>query len=262
MSKLDYLAFNRNAIESAQLNITESWKWDYCVAEAIQKDLGLEPLLKPVHGLVVVPHSHCMQFIGISHNTLWNTNLDSTPFFILYCPLHLSKGDVERCYRHLESVDALRGEAEGPGLGQAGEGRALRAPNSSPPGLYREAVWKLDLGSSRQYMAGRQEKTGPNWNKRGSDWIWETCYPWGHPGTGREPREVVQSPTQSVELSTCRDQAPSNLVWSHTWPCCEQGGQTKDFPRSLPTYGSVNLWSLLIYLSPLGDMIVLLKTVG
>jgi len=63
VSELNYLAFNRNAIESAQRNITESWKWDCCVAEGIQKDLELEPFSKSGHGLVVVPHSHCMQFI-------------------------------------------------------------------------------------------------------------------------------------------------------------------------------------------------------
>lgn len=54
-SRLDYLAFNRNAIESAQLNITASRKQDYCVAEEVEQHL--EMLLKPAHGLLAVPHS-------------------------------------------------------------------------------------------------------------------------------------------------------------------------------------------------------------
>lgn len=63
-SRLDYLAINRNAIESAQLNITASQKQDYCVAEEIEQHL--EMLLKPVHGLLAVPHSDYTEMTALS----------------------------------------------------------------------------------------------------------------------------------------------------------------------------------------------------
>lgn len=65
-SKLDYLAFNRNTIESAQLNITTSQKQDCCVAEEIEEHPDLEMLLKPMHGLLAVPHSDYTELTVLS----------------------------------------------------------------------------------------------------------------------------------------------------------------------------------------------------
>lgn len=80
---------------------------------------------------------------------------------ILYCPLHLGKEDVERCYKYLEPVDALPGDAEGVGLVQAAEGRALRAPNSSPPPVPTGRLLRRSRLMTAEYGRRRRE----NWSK-------------------------------------------------------------------------------------------------